>query len=62
MNRYINTLCALCVTLAVGPLGTGCGSSDKTVSPERWVLTMSDEFDGEDGSPPSPELWRMGQR
>jgi beta-glucanase (GH16 family) len=57
MNRYINTLCALCVTLAVGPLGTGCGSSDKTVSPERWVLTMSDEFDGEDGSPPSPELW-----
>ena len=25
--------------------------------PERWVLTMSDEFDGAEGTPPNPAMW-----
>jgi len=58
MNRYINTLYALVIILAVGPLDTGCSSSDDIVSPpERWVLTMSDEFEGEEGTPPDPTMW-----
>ena len=56
-------LYALTITLAVGPFGTSCGSSDNIVSPpERWVLTMSDEFDGDEGTPPNsrrcgPTTW-----
>ena len=58
MNGHINTLCALAVILAVGPLETGCRSSDEIVSPPpRWVLTMSDEFDGAEDTPPNPEMW-----
>jgi len=58
MNRKITTLYALAITLAIGPLDTGCGSSDELVSPpERWVLTMSDEFDGAEGEPPNPTMW-----
>ncbi len=46
------------LSLVVGALGNGCGSSDTVVSPpEAWVLTMSDEFDGEDGTPPDPAMW-----
>jgi beta-glucanase (GH16 family) len=58
MKRRINTLYALTITLAVGPFGTSCASSDNIVSPpERWVLTMSDEFDGAEGTPPNPAMW-----
>lgn len=58
MNRTAATLFALTVVCAVGPLGTGCESSDNIVSPPpRWVLTMSDEFDGAEGTPPDPALW-----
>ena len=58
MNRKINSFCALAFILAIGPLETGCGSSDEIVSPpERWVLTMSDEFDGAEGTPPKPAMW-----
>jgi beta-glucanase (GH16 family) len=41
----------------VGALGAGCGSSDELISPERWVLTMADEFEGEEGTPPDPAVW-----
>lgn len=47
------------IALFACALVTSCGSSDKTVSPERWVLTMADEFDGENGTLPSPELWTI---
>jgi beta-glucanase (GH16 family) len=58
MKRRINTLYALTITLAVGPFGTSCASSDNIVSPpDRWVLTMSDEFDGDEGTPPNPAMW-----
>ena len=58
MKRRINTLYALTITLAVCPFGTSCASSDNIVSPpDRWVLTMSDEFDGDEGTPPNPAMW-----
>ncbi len=58
MNRKISTLYALTITLAVGPFGISCGSSDNIVSPpEQWALTMADEFDS--GSSPSAELWTI---
>jgi beta-glucanase (GH16 family) len=58
MNRKINTLYAVTITLAVGPFGTSCASSDNIVSPpDRWVLTMSDEFDGAENTPPDPTMW-----
>jgi len=58
MNRKTRTLYTLAVVLAVGPLDTGCDSSDNIVSPpEQWVLTMADEFDS--GTSPSTELWAI---
>ena len=58
MNRKISTLYTLAVILAVGPLDTGCDSSNEVVSPPpAWVLTMSDEFDGPEGAPPDPAIW-----
>lgn len=58
MNRKINTFCAFAFILANGPLETGCGSSDEIVSPPaRWVLTMSDDFDGAEGTPPDATMW-----
>jgi len=58
MNRKINTLYAFTVALAIGPFGTSCGSSDEIVSPPaRWVQTMSDEFDGAEGTAPNSEIW-----
>lgn len=51
-------LCMVTISLVVGALGPSCGSSDKVVSPpEAWALTVSDEFDGEEGTPPNPSLW-----
>ena len=50
------------IASAMAALSISCGSSSSSepnVSPERWVLTMADEFDGEDGSSPSSELWEM---
>ena len=58
MNRKINTLYTLAFIFAVGPLHTGCDSSDNVVNPpEQWVLTMADEFDS--GTSPSAELWTI---
>ena len=58
MNRKIDTFCAFAFILAIGPLETGCGSSDEIVSPPaRWVLTMSDDFDGAEGTPPDATMW-----
>ena len=58
MNRTKNALHALAVILAAGPLGTGCESSSDIVSPPpQWNLTMSDEFDGDEGTPPDPTMW-----
>ncbi len=52
------TLSTCAIGLVVGMLGSSCGTSnDESVSPERWVLTLADEFDGEDGTPPSADLW-----
>jgi beta-glucanase (GH16 family) len=46
------------ISIAVGALTTSCDSSDEIVSPpERWVLTMSDEFNS--GTSPSAELWTI---
>ncbi len=48
----------LITTVLVGALCGSCGSSDAVVSPpERWALTMSDEFEGEEGTRPDPEMW-----
>lgn len=58
MNPKIHILHALVISVALGPLDIGCGSSnDQVVSPERWVLKISDEFDGAEGTPPNPEMW-----
>ena len=58
MNQTKNALHALAVILAAGPLGTGCESSSDIVSPPpHWIPTMSDEFDGAEGTPPDPALW-----
>jgi beta-glucanase (GH16 family) len=58
MNQTKNAFHALAVILAAGPLGTGCESSSDIVSPPpQWNLTMSDEFDGDEGTPPDPTLW-----
>jgi len=58
VSRKINTFCAFAFILANGPLETGCGSSDEIVSPPaRWVLTMSDDFDGAEGTPPDATMW-----
>lgn len=45
------------ITLAAGALLVACGSSGDVSAPEAWVLTLADEFDGEAGSPPNPEIW-----
>lgn len=50
-------VCMVTFSLVVGVLGASCGSSDEVISPERWVLTMSDEFDGAEGTLPDPTLW-----
>ena len=58
MNRKITTLYTLTVIFAVGPLDTGCDSSNEIVEPPaQWVLTRSDNFDS--GTSPSPELWTI---
>ena len=58
MNRKIAPLYTLAAIFAVGPLDTGCDSSDNIVSPpSQWVLTRSDEFNS--GTSPSAELWTI---
>ena len=42
----------------VGAVSAGCGSSSEVVSPpDQWVLTMSDEFDGDEGTSPDSSMW-----
>lgn len=58
MKRRIHTHYALTIILAAGALDAGCNESDQLVNPpERWTLTMSDEFDGPEGAPPNPAIW-----
>ena len=58
MNRNITPLCTLAVVLALGPLDTGCESSNEIVEPPpAWALTMADEFNS--GTSPSFELWTI---
>ncbi len=58
MNRKIATLYTLAVIFAVGPLNTGCDSSNEIVSPPPpWALTISNEFDGAEGTAPDPAIW-----
>ena len=58
MNHTKKAVHALILVLAAGLLGTSCGSNDDIVSPPaRWTLTMSDEFDGDEGTAPNDEMW-----
>ena len=59
MSRMKNVLHVLAVILAVTPLATGCGTSNSDIvsPPPRWTLTMSDEFDGDEGTPPDSAMW-----
>ena len=42
----------------VGAVSAGCVSSSEVVSPpDQWVLTMSDEFDGDEGTSPDSSMW-----
>jgi len=45
------------IAIAIGVLAISCDSSDEVYSPERWALTRSDEFEGDEGTPPDPTLW-----
>lgn len=54
---HIRSLCLVMLAAAVSVLAVGCGSSDEVVSPEPWVLTMADEFEGDEGTPPDPTIW-----
>ena len=57
MNTRARLLSLFAVIIALDPL-LGCGASDSTVEPpQRWVLTMADEFDGAEGTPPNPAIW-----
>jgi len=58
MNRKLHLLYTLSTTLLLALLSGACGSSDAVVSPpESWVITVADEFDGEEGTPPDPAMW-----
>lgn len=36
----------------------GCGGDDPALEPPpRWALTLADEFDGPEGTPPDPSIW-----
>jgi len=55
-NSYI--LFPFAVVMGFGAVSTGCGSSNSSVEPPAsWVLTMADEFEGAEGTPPNPEIW-----
>jgi len=50
--------CLFAVVLSLGPPLTGCGSNGSDVGPpESWILTMVDEFDGAEGTPPNAAIW-----
>ena len=51
----LRSLYLLTLGVAMTVIGTGCESSNKLVSPQRWVVTVADEFDV--GTSPNPDLW-----
>ncbi|HSN83495.1 MAG TPA: glycoside hydrolase family 16 protein [Polyangiales bacterium] len=57
MTFRLRFICLVAMSAVIGGFSYGCGSSDELISPERWVLTMADEFDGDEGTPPDPTLW-----
>ena len=58
MITHRNTLRTLTILLAVGLFGASCSSSSEVVSPPpEWELTVSDEFEGPEGTPPNPAIW-----
>jgi len=58
MNSNSHTLSALSITLLLALVTSSCASSNDIVSPpESWVITVEDEFDGEEGTPPDPAIW-----
>jgi beta-glucanase (GH16 family) len=59
MNRTKKAVYALAGILSVAPLVAACGTSDGRIvsPPSTWTLTMSDEFDGDEGTPPDPAMW-----
>ncbi len=57
MTTRARLISLFAVIIALNPL-LGCGASDSaTDPPQRWVLTMADEFDGAEGTPPNPAIW-----
>lgn len=51
-------ICLLLGVMAAVPLMQGCGSSSSVVDPPAgWRLTLADEFEGVEGTPPDPTLW-----
>lgn len=57
MTLRLRFLCLVALSAAIVGFSGACESSDELISPERWVLTMADEFDGEEGTPPDPTMW-----
>lgn len=50
-------LSASVLGLVIGTMAAGCGSSEVVSPPDQWVLTMSDEFDGDEGTSPDSSMW-----
>ena len=48
---------ASAMSLFIGSLAISCSSPQQIVGPERWLLTLSDEFEGGEGTPPDPAIW-----
>jgi beta-glucanase (GH16 family) len=50
--------CLFAVVLSLGLPLTGCGSNGGDADPpDSWTLTMADEFDGAEGTPPNAAIW-----
>lgn len=58
MRGLLASFCQRSALLVAASLLFGCGSSETVVRPPAgWVLTMADEFEGPEDTPPDPSLW-----
>ncbi len=57
MKSHVRSICRHAIHLGLAALLASCGSDAMTSPPSNWVLTMADEFDGAEGSPPNPAIW-----